>query len=86
MGFGGAVSAMQTSLKNNKRSRVSAFKKMERYKDVKFKEGTIDKKASPALLKQIRENIRKENKKNSRIAIITISSILIILLILFSYA
>ena len=86
MGFGGAVSAMQTSLKNNKRSKVSAFKKMERFSDVKYKKGTIDKKASPALLKQIRENIQKENKRNSRITIIIISSILIILFILFTFA
>ena len=31
MSFGGAVSAMVTSLKNNKRKRVSAFEKLERF-------------------------------------------------------
>ncbi|WGH74292.1 hypothetical protein P8625_09200 [Tenacibaculum tangerinum] len=31
MSFGGAVSAMITSLKNNKRKRVSAFEKLERF-------------------------------------------------------
>jgi hypothetical protein len=30
MSFGGAVSAMITSLKNNKRDRVSAFDKMKK--------------------------------------------------------
>ena len=85
MSFGGSVSAMVTTLKNNKRPRVSAFKKIERYKYVKYKKGTIDTKASPALLKQIRENIQKENRRNIRITIISISSIIIILYILFNF-
>ncbi len=32
MSFGGAVSAMISSLKNNKRNRVSAFDKLKNYK------------------------------------------------------
>ncbi len=86
MSFGGAVSAMQTSLKNNKRSRVSAFKKMERFQDVKYKEGTIVKKASPQLLKEIRERIQKENRQNTRILIISFATIVFLIYILFNFA
>ena len=85
MSFGGAVSAMQTSLKNNKRSRVSTFKKIKDYQNVPYKKGTIDKTASPQLLKEIREKIQKENKKNAFIAIISITSIVTILYILFNF-
>ena len=85
MSFGGAVSAMATSLKNNKRPRVSAFKKMEGYKDVKYKKGTIDKTASPQQLREIRERLQQENKRDSLIKIISITSIIIILFILFNF-
>jgi len=81
MSFGGSVSAMVTTLKNNKRSRVSTFKKMKNYQNVKCKKGTIDKKASPQLLKEI----QKENKKNKLIAIISTTSIVTILYILFNF-
>ncbi len=37
MGFGGSVSAMITGLKNNKRPRVSTFKKLKGYENVKYK-------------------------------------------------
>ena len=60
---GGSIQGMITSLKNNKRSRVSTFKKLESYQNIKYKKGKIDKKASPKLLKEIREQIRKENKE-----------------------
>ena len=85
MSFGGAVSAMVTSLKNNKRSRVSAFKKMEGYADVKYKEGTIDKKASAQQLREIRERLQRENKRDSYIAIISITLSIVILYILFNF-
>ncbi len=85
MSFGGSVSAMVTTLKNNKRPRVSAFKKIKEYQGVKYKKGTIDKKASPQLLKEIREKIQKENKKNALVAIISITSIVTMLYILFNF-
>ena len=85
MSFGGAVSAMATSLKNNKRPRVSAFKKLEVYKDFKYKKGTFDKKASPQQLREIREHLQKKNKKDSVIAIISITSIIVILYILVNF-
>ena len=62
MGFGGSVSAMISSLKNNKRSRVSTFDKLKRYENAKYKKGKIEKKATPQQLKEIRERLQKENK------------------------
>mgnify|MGYP005998111097 CR=1 FL=1 len=62
MGFGGSVSAMVTSLKNNKRVRPSALNKIKQFEKGKYKEGSIDKKASPELLKDIRLKTKKEEK------------------------
>jgi len=53
MSFGGSVSAMLTTLKNNKRKRVSTFKKLKTYEDVKYKKGRIEKKATHQQLKEI---------------------------------
>ena len=84
MGFGGSVSAMITSLKNNKRSRASVLEKLKEYENIKYKEGKIEKKATPQQLKEIRERLQKENKR-TRILTITILSIFsIVLLILFA--
>lgn len=57
MSFGGAVSAMVTALKNNKRDRKSALKKL---KDIGVEysgktELHFENKASPMELKKIRE-------------------------------
>ena len=65
MSFGGAVSAMITSLKNNKRDRVSAFDKMKKNKVKSKLKLHFDKKATPDQLKQIREKVRKENRKRA---------------------
>ena len=62
MGFGGSVSAMISSIKNNKRSRPSAFKKLKRFEKNSYKKGSINKKANPKLLKEIRLKTKKENK------------------------
>jgi len=67
MSFGGSVSAMVTSLKNNRRKRVSAFKRMKEYGDVKYKEWKIEKKATPALLKQIRDKVQKQQRRETAI-------------------
>ncbi len=37
MSFGGSVSAMLTTLKNNRRKRVSTFKKLKGYENIKYK-------------------------------------------------
>ena len=83
MSFGGSVGAMITSLKNNKRSRVSTFKKLKDYKNVDYGEGTIDKKASPEQLKEIREKLQKENRKKLIITLLyfVISFAIIIVLL-----
>ena len=85
MSFGGAVSAMLTSLKNNKRSRVSAFEKIKGYENIPYKKGKIEKKATPLQLKEIREKLQKENKRNTIIIVITAIIVAVILVILFYY-
>ena len=83
MSFGGAVSAMTTSLKNNKRTRPSAFKKLKENESGAYKKGSIDKKASPKLLKEIREKTRRETrerlvKKGVILSVIALTIFLII--------
>ena len=85
MSFGGAVSAMMTSLKNNKRTRVSAFNKLKGYDGIKYKKGRIEKKATPEQLKKIREKLQRENKKDLLITIIVIVSLLILSFVIFNY-
>ena len=62
MGFGGSAAAMVASIKNNKRNRPSAFKKLKEHNNGAYKKGSIDKKASPELLQEIREKTIRENK------------------------
>jgi len=85
MGFGGSVSAMISSLKNNKRSRVRTFDKLKKYENVKYKEGKIEKKATPQQLKEIRERLQKENKKNQTISITILIAFIILTYTLFNY-
>lgn len=60
----GSIAAMVTSLKNNKRTRVSTFKKMKDFKEGKNIQVSFDKIATPHQLKKIREKLQKENRKN----------------------
>ncbi|WP_428742582.1 hypothetical protein [Tenacibaculum sp.] len=62
MSFGGAVSAMVTSLKNNKRKRVSAFEKLERFQKENDDKLHFKKSASKKELIQIKIRLQKENK------------------------
>ena len=62
MSFGGAVSGMITSLKNNKRSRSDTFKKMKNFEGVHYNEIHFDKKATPQQLEKIKAKIKKENR------------------------
>ena len=62
MSFGGAVSAMITSLKNNKRKRVSAFEKLERFQKENNDKLYFKKSASKKELAQIKIRLQKENK------------------------
>ncbi|MEQ6123621.1 hypothetical protein AAON49_05425 [Pseudotenacibaculum sp. MALMAid0570] len=65
MSFGGAVGAMITSLKNNKRDRKSALKKLKD-SGVEYSDKTelhFENEASPMELKKIREKVKEENRK-----------------------
>ncbi|CAM1342632.1 hypothetical protein [Tenacibaculum amylolyticum] len=92
MGFGGAVYAMVTTLKNNKRDRKSAFKKMKQYESSSYKTDRLvfSKKATPDQLKKIRTEIRNENRKRlvfKTVSIVTLCIIIVVFLsrIKFSY-
>lgn len=64
MGFGGSVGAMLASLKNNKRARPSAFKKLKE-NGVEYTTKTelhFDKKSTPAQLRALRKQIKRENE------------------------
>ncbi len=63
----GSIAGMIASLKNNKRKRIRVFKRLELYKDVKLKKGRIDKKASPAVLKQIRDKVKMQQRRENAI-------------------
>lgn len=80
MGFGGSVGAMLASLKSNKRARPSAFKKLKE-NGVEYTTKTelhFDKKSTPAQLRALRKQIKKEN----RIALIKKAIIIGILLVI----
>ena len=83
MSFGGSVASMITTLKNNKRPRGSVLKKLKSYQNANYKKGRIEKKATLQQLKEIRERLQKENKRNRRVTIILVISFGIILSILF---
>ncbi len=63
-GIAGAVSAMKSTLKNNKRDRKSAFKKLKE-SSVEYDDGKLhfENSATPEQLKRIRENVQRENRK-----------------------
>ena len=62
MGFGGATSAMITSLKNNKRTRKTSFDKLEDYQKESFSKLSFNKKTNKEDLEKIRLRIKKEQK------------------------
>ena len=59
----GSVSGMIASLKSNKRTRISAFDKLKNFESGYHIEVHFDKKASSKQLHEIREKIKKENRK-----------------------
>ncbi|TCP25078.1 hypothetical protein EV195_104109 [Tenacibaculum skagerrakense] len=65
MGFGGSVSAMISSLKNNKRERKSAFEKMKKHASSSIQSDSLvfKNKASEEDLAEIKRKIRLENRK-----------------------
>ena len=82
MGFGGSVSAMITSLKNNKRKRVSAFEKLERFQKENNDTLHFKKSASKKELTQLKKRVLKENK--SQLIKNSILFILIFIILVYS--
>ncbi|MDO6675361.1 hypothetical protein Q4517_07335 [Tenacibaculum sp. 1_MG-2023] len=86
MSFGGAVSAMITSLKNNKRKRISAFDKLERFQKENSDKLYFNKSANKKELKKIRLQTLRGNTnrfiKNS-IAFLIIFSLLLYIAFVF---
>ena len=85
MGFGGSVSAMISSLKNNKRERKSAFEKMKNHSDYSIKSDSLvfKNKASEEALREIGKKIRLENRKRllvNGIGLLVIATIIFYLL------
>ena len=80
MSFGGAVSAMITSLKNNKRKRVSAFDKLERFQKENSDKLYFEESASKEELEEIRH---KTKRRNQRELIKNIAVLFILFIILF---
>lgn len=74
------ISGMITSLKNNKRKRISTFDKIENFKEGKNIKVYFDKKATPHQLKKIKDKLEQENKKllKRNIIIFTIGLLIII--------
>ena len=60
-GFSSHASSMISSIKNNLKARNIDYFKASKI-SATYKKGKIDKKASPELLKRIREKTRRENK------------------------
>lgn len=76
------ASAMIGSIRNNLRRNKAHYFKSSKDK-TKYKKGTIDKKATPQQLKEIREKLQKENRKRLIITILyfVISFTVIIILV-----
>jgi Flp pilus assembly protein TadB len=78
-----SISGMITSLKNNKRTRVSTFEKLKNFKEGKNIQVSFDKKATPHQLKRIKEKLQEENKKSlKRNVIILIVAICILIYVI----
>lgn len=64
MGFGGATSAMITSLKNNNRNRKSTFNKLEKHLNTNNDSLYFENTSTQKELEKIKERIIKRNKKS----------------------
>lgn len=88
MSFGGIISTMVTSIKNNKRDRKSALNRLKEHSAKYTDSGELhfEKKATPMQLKKIRENIQRQNQKifTQRIIVVGVLSFLLIYFIGFA--
>ncbi len=81
MSFGGAVSSMITSIKNNKRNRKNTFEKLERFQKENNDQLHFNNTATKKELQEIRTQLKKENLIN----IIKKGLLLLAVILLFSY-
>ena len=89
MGFGGSVSGMLTALKNNKRERKSALKRLKESPVEYSDEGGelhFEKEATPAQLRKIREDLKRENKKVLIRKLVIIGIILLLIIYFIGFA
>ncbi|QXP72795.1 hypothetical protein RRF68_07490 [Tenacibaculum sp. HL-MS23] len=81
MSFGGAVSSMITSIKNNKRNRKNTFEKLERFQKENNDQLHFNNTATKKELQEIKTQLKKENLIN-----ITKKGLLLLaVILLFSY-
>lgn len=78
MSFAGAVSAMITSLKNNKRTRISTFDKIKNNTAKSKIKLYFENKATSEELLKIKEKIRLENKKTFRQNLVIIGVLMLV--------
>ena len=64
MSFGGAVSSMITSIKNNKRNRKSTFEKLESYQKDDNDSLHFTKNVTESELEEIKFRVRKEKRSS----------------------
>ncbi|WBX71603.1 MULTISPECIES: hypothetical protein [Tenacibaculum] len=64
MSFGGAVSSMVTSIKNNKRNRKSTFEKLESYQKDDNDSLHFTKNVTESELEEIKFRVRKEKRSS----------------------
>lgn len=81
MSFGGAVSSMITSIKNNKRNRKNTFEKLERFQKDNNDQLHFNNTATKKELQEIRTQLKKENLIN----LIKKGLLLLAVILLFSY-
>ena len=87
MGFGGSAGAMLASLKNNKRARPSAFKKLKEngVEYITKTELHFDKKSTPAQLRALRKQIKRENNIDFIKKAVIIGILLVIVILVVSF-
>ena len=87
MSFGGSVSAMISSLKNNSRAKRKSYfdNKNNKYSNENEKKSVAYKKATPEQIAEIKNKLMKENKKErlKNIIFVIFALISIIMLLLF---
>lgn len=87
MSFGGSVAAMLSSLRHNKRERVSRFDKDKREKDVQGAYGKLEDhtQMDPYAFNQFKKKLEKEAKRESRQTIIALVVITLIVIATMAY-